>query len=70
MNLTFPSHLRSLGIKTTERSLENYGLKNPPEIAIKKFKQHASVNLINKNITNNETFHFSPTEHKTILNKY
>ena len=66
----FENVIRSLGIKTTEHSLENYGLKNPAEIAIKKSKQHASINLINKNITNTESFHFSPTKHKNILKKY
>ena len=34
----------------------NYDLKNPVEIAIKKFEQHPSINLINENITNNESF--------------
>ena len=42
-------------------------LKNPVEIAIKKFEQHPSINLLNKNITNNENFHFSPVDHQNIL---
>ena len=46
----------SLSIKASEHSQENYDLKNPVEIAIKKFEQHPSINLINKNITNNEIF--------------
>ena len=46
---------------------ENDNLKNPVEIAIKKFEQHPSINLINKNITNNENFHFSPADHEKIL---
>ena len=46
---------------------ENDNLKNPVEIAIKKFEQHPSINLINKNITNNENFHFSPADNEKIL---
>ena len=57
----FKNAIHSLGIKTNEYSNENYGLKNPVEIAIKKYKQHASISLINENITNNESFHFLPT---------
>ena len=38
--------MRSLGIKTNEHSHESYGLKNPVEIAIKKFEQHPNINLI------------------------
>ena len=52
----FENAIRSLGIKANEHSQENYDLKNPVEIAIKKFEQHPSINLINKNITNNITF--------------
>ena len=51
---------RSLGIKGNEHSQENYDFKNPVEIAIKKFEQRPSIILINKNITKNEVFHFSP----------
>ena len=57
----------SLGIKASDHSQENYDLKNPVEIAIKKFEQHPSINLINKNITNSENFHFSPVDHENIL---
>ena len=58
----FENAIRSLGIKENEHSQENYDLKNPVEIAIKKFEQHLSINLINKNITKNEVFHFSPAD--------
>ena len=58
----FENSIRSLGIKGNEHSQENYDLKNPVEIAIKKFEQHLSINLINKNITKNEVFHFSPAD--------
>ena len=57
----------SLGIKANKHSQENYDLKNPVEIAIKKFEQHPSINLINKNIIDNENFHFSPAYHENIL---
>ena len=63
----FENLIRSLGIKANQHSQENYDLKNPVEIAIKKFEQHPSINLINKNIINNENFHFSPADHKNIL---
>ena len=63
----FENSTRSLGFKANEHSQENYDLKNPVKIAIKKFEQHLSINLINKNITNNERFHFSPTDHENIL---
>ena len=59
--------IRPLGIKTNEHSQKNYGLINPVEIAMKKFEHHPSINLMNKNITNNETFHFSPADHEKIL---
>ena len=59
--------IRSLGIKTNEHAHENYSLKNPVENAIKKFEQHQSINLINKNIIKNENFHFSPAEKESIL---
>ena len=52
----FENAIRSLGIKANKHSHENYDLKNPVEIAIKKFEQHPSINLINKNTTNNITF--------------
>ena len=36
---------------------QKHCLKYPVEIAITKFKQHPGINLINKNITSNESFH-------------
>ena len=63
----FENAIRSLGINANEHSQENYVLKNPGKIAIKKFEQHSSINLITKNITNNESFHFSPAAHENIL---
>ena len=63
----FENAIRSLGIKANEHSRENYDLKDPVEIAIKKFEQHASINLIKKNITDNENFNFSPVDHENIL---
>ena len=58
----FENVVRSLGIKGNEHSQENYDLKNPVEIAIKKFEQRPSINLINKSITKNKVFHFSPAD--------
>ena len=43
----FESAICSLGIKANEHSQENYDFKNPVEIAIKKFEQQPSINLIN-----------------------
>ena len=37
------------------------------KIAIKKYEQHPSINLIKENITNNESFYFLPTELESIL---
>ena len=62
----FENAFHSLGIKTNESSNDNYSLKNTVEIAIKKY-EHPSIKLIKENITNNESFHFLPTEHKSIL---
>ena len=63
----FENAIHSLGIKTNEYSNDNYGLKNPVEIAIKKYEQHPSVNLIKENITNNESFRFFLTEQESVL---
>ena len=63
----FEKAIHALGIKANEHSQENYDLKNPVEIAIKKSEQHPSINLIHKNITNNENFHFSIADHENIL---
>ena len=58
----FGNAVHSLGIKTKESTNDNYGLKNPVEIAIKKYEQHPSINLIKENITNNESFHLLSIE--------
>ena len=63
----FENTIHSLGIKTNEYSNNNYGLKNPVEIAIKKYEQDPSNNLIKENITNKESSHFLPTEQESIL---
>ena len=65
----FENVIRSLDIKANEHSQENFDLKNPVKIAIKKFEHHPSINLINKNITNNESFYFSPADHENIFKK-
>ena len=63
----FENAIHSLGVKTNEYSNDNYGLKNPVEIAIKKYQQHPSINLTKENITKNESFYFLPTEQESIL---
>ena len=62
----FENPIHSLGIKTSEYSNDNYGLKNPVEIAIKKYEQNPSINVIKENITNYENFHLLPTELENI----
>ena len=59
----FENTIRSVSIRANEHSQENYDLKNPVEIAI----ELLITNLINKNITVNESFHFSPADHENIL---
>ena len=56
----FENAIHSRAIKTNEYSNDNYGLKNAVEIAIKKYEQHPSINLIKENTANNESFHFLP----------
>ena len=63
----FENAVHSLGIKTNESTNDKHDLKNPVEIAIKKYEQHPSINPIKENITNNESFHFLPTEQESIL---
>ena len=63
----FENTLHSLGVKANEYSNNNYGSKNPVDIAIKKYEQHPSINLIKQNITNDESFHVLPTEQESIL---
>ena len=63
----FENAIRSLGIKANEHSQDNYDLKNTVQISIKKFEQHPSINLITKNVTNNENFPFSSGDHENIL---
>ena len=63
----FENTILSFGAKANEHSQENYDLKNPVELAIKTFEQHPSINLIDKKITKNENFHFSPVDHENIL---
>ena len=62
----FENAIRSFGIKANEHSQEDCDLKNSVEIIIKKFEQHPIINLINKNITNNEKFDFSPVDDEKV----
>ena len=67
INLVISLKMLSFHLVSNEYSNNNYSLKNPVEIAIKKFEQHPSINLIKENITNEESFHFLPTEQESIL---
>ena len=63
----FENAFNPLGIKTNEYSNDNDSLKSPLEIAIQKYEQHPSINLIKENVTYNESFHFLPNEEERIL---
>ena len=63
----FENAIHSLGIKTNEYSNENYGLKKTVKIAIRKYEQHSSTNLIKENIKNNESFHVLRTKKESNL---
>ena len=67
INLVISLKMLSFHLVSNEYSNNNCSLKNPVEIAIKKFEQHPSINLIKENITNEESFHFLPTEQESIL---
>ena len=67
INLVISLKMLSFHLVSNEYSNNNYSLKNPVEIAIKKFEQHPSINLIKENTTNEESFHFLPTEQESIL---
>ena len=54
----------SIHLVSKQTNVDNYGFI---AIAIKKYEQHPSINLIKENITNDESFHFLPTEQESIL---
>ena len=54
----------SIHLVSKQTNVDNYGFI---AIAIKKYEQHPSINLIKENITNHESFHFLPTEPESIL---
>ena len=54
----FKGAIQSLGIKANEHSNESYGLNNTFGIAIKKFEQHPTTNLISENVINSVSVHF------------
>lgn len=56
VNYFFEIAKRSLSIKTNKYSHWNYGLKYPVEISNNKFEQHPNIDLISKNIIDNESF--------------
>ena len=55
-NNFFENAICLLGIKADKHSQENYDLKNPVKIAIKKFEQHPHINLINKILLSRKVF--------------
>ena len=54
----------SIHLVSKQTNVDNYGFI---AIAIKKYEQHPSINLIKENITNDESFHFLPAEQESIL---
>ena len=54
----------SIHLVSKQTNVDNYGFI---AIAIKKYEQHPSINLIKENITNHESFHFLSTEPESIL---
>ena len=42
-------------------------MKSPVQTAMKKSEQQPRINVIKKDITYNESFHFSPAEHEIII---
>ena len=54
----------SIYLVSKQTNVDNYGFI---AIAIKKYEQHPSINLIKENITNHESFHFLSTEPESIL---
>ena len=64
----FENAVKSLNIKPRNLSLEDTtNLSNPVEIAIKKFQNHPSVQVIRENINLNQEFFFKQVEVDEIL---
>ena len=64
----FENAVKSLNIKPRNLSLEDTtNLSNPVEIAIKKFQNHPSVQVIRENINLNQEFFFKQVEADEIL---
>ena len=66
----FEDPVRSLNVKPDEYYLsDTENLSDPVEIAIRKFENHPSVQVINQNISENQNFYFSNTEVRDVLNE-
>ena len=65
----FENAIHILDIKPKEHFQESSDLKNLVETSVKKLEQHPRINLINKNISSNGSFHFSLADHENILKK-
>ena len=63
----FGNAVSLLGIKNEEQFHNISGLSNPADIAIKKFVQHPSINLIKENVSNARTFSSKPAEIDDII---
>ena len=64
----FENAVKSLNIKPRNLSLEDtINLSNPVEIAIKKFQNHPSAQVIRQNINLNQEFFFKQVEVDEIL---
>ena len=64
----FEDAVRSLNVEPDESFLsDTENLSNPVGIAIKKFENHSSVQVIKQNISVNKDFHLSNTEVSGIL---
>ena len=64
----FVDAVRSLNVEPDEYYLsDTENLSNPVEIAIMKFENHSSVQVIKRNISVNKDFYFSNTEVSDIL---
>ena len=63
----FENAIHILDIKPKEHFQESSDLKNLVETSVKKLEQHPRINLINKNISSNGSFHFSLADHENIL---
>ena len=69
-SIFFENAVRSLYVKPDEYYLsETENLSDPAEIAIRKFENHPSVQVIKQNSSVNHDFYFSNTDVSDILDE-